>query len=126
MKPINFKDLHGDLNEALADYDIAQEAQAKAYKKQAIARFNRDKYQAQEWLLLKDDILDNGRPPSNDAVDMEIKDDEEFQKLEKKYINARMAYERAMGMVKYLEYRLEAIRTIEATQRVELQNNLRD
>lgn len=125
MKPIDFQDLHGDLNETLADYFVAVEAQAKAYKRQALARFNRDRYWAREWLILKDDIQDNGRPISNDAAENEIRDDEDYQALEKKYIAERTRYEKALGMVRYLEYRLDAVRTVEATQRTELQNNLK-
>jgi len=126
MRLINFKDLHGDLNETLNDYFVAQETLGQLYTRQALARFKRDKFEASEWLLLKEDADPaTGRAPSNDAVAFEIKDNEDFQALEKRYIHARGDYEKAQSMVKYLEYRLEAIRTVESTQRVELSHNLK-
>lgn len=125
MKVIDYTNIHGDLNETLQDYGMAQEQQAKHYRKQAIARFDRDRFEAKAWLVSKEQTTDNGRPPSNDWVEMELKDDEEMQELQADYIEARFKYEKALGIVKYLEYRLEALRTVESTQRVELTHHLK-
>lgn len=125
MKLIDFNSVHDELNETLMDYGRAQEETAKLFKHQLVAKFERDKFEAKTWLIVKED-LSNGRPLSNDAVAFEVQDDEEYQELQADYIDKKADYEKALGTLKYMEYRLEVLRTVEATQRVELSHHLKD
>jgi len=109
---------------ASQEYDVALEAQGKGYKKQAIAKHERDKYEALTWLTLKDDTT-NGRPMSNDAAAFEVQDDKEYQELHEEYIDERGNYELVLGKVQGLDKWIEILRTVAATHRVELSNSLR-
>lgn len=112
------------MTDALHEYDVAQTGQAKAFKRQAMARFERDKYEAKTWLVAKEQDTDNGRPPSNDWVAMEIKDDGDYQELQADYIEEKSEYELQLAKVESLKYKLEVLRTVAATQRVEIAHQL--
>ncbi len=118
------EEIQEGMRDALHEYDVAQTGQAKAYKRQAIARFERDKYQAKAWLVSKEQDTDNGRPPSNDWVEKEIIDDEEYQELQAEYIEERSEYELQLARVESLKYHLEIYRTVAATHRVEMSHQL--
>ena len=116
--------IQDELIAAMFEYDVAQTNQAKWYKSQAIARLDRDNYEAKAWLVSKEQDTDNGRPVSNDWAEKEVADDEEMQEHKAEYVEARAEYERWLAKVEFLKVKLETLRTIAATQRVEMSHQL--
>jgi len=126
--------MHIDLNDpltiqeemlhALQEYDVAQTSQAIAFKRQAVARLEKEKYRAKAWLVSKEQDTDNGRPPSNDWVDNEIQDDPEYHELQAEFIEERGEYEKYLAKAEILKVKLDVLRTIAATVRVEMSHQL--
>ncbi len=123
---IDPSDLEHDLVESLRWYGYYGGMAAKAWATARKARVKRENLAGQFYLVSKDDLLDNGRPPSDKFIEMELTQDKDWAAAQAEYSEAKADAEVLQVAVKGLEMKLEAIRTLLANERSDKQLHLRD
>ena len=124
-KSIDFTDLEGEMDKALMAYGRYAEKTAKHLNQLSWSRWARDKRKAELWLIFKEEVGDNGRYLSNDAVEHSITEDDKYQEIYEDYLEDKNKYEQSLAISTALNTRLEVLRTAMATQRVEMQAHLK-
>jgi hypothetical protein len=122
---IDFSDLTTDLSESLMLYGYYGELNANIWGKVRRARQNREIIAASFYMISKDDVLDTGRPPSDKFIDMELQQDEDWVEAQEEYHTAKIQAEKSQVLVKGLEYKLDSLRTLLASERVDKVHHLK-
>ncbi len=122
---IDFDDLTYDLSQTLMEYGYYGEQNARLWGKSRMARQNREAIAGAFYMISKEDVLDNGRPPSDKYIDMELTQDEDWVLAQEEYSTAKVQAEKMQVLVKGLEYKLDSLRTLLASERVDKQHHLK-
>ena len=123
---IDFSDLTEDLAESLKLYGYYGEQAARAWGKARMARQKRENIAGQLYFISKEDVLENGRPPSDKYVEYELTQDPDWQTAQKEYSEAKVVAEKASVLVRGLEFKLDSLRTLMANERLDKQQHLKD
>ena len=123
---IDFSDLASDLAETLLQYGYYGEQAAKAWGKSRRARQVREGIAGSLYFISKEDVLENGRQPSDKYIEMEFTQDEDWLTAQEEYHNNKLLGERMQSLVRALEYKLDSLRTLMANERLDKQHHLKD
>ncbi len=76
-----------------------------------MARQKRENIAGQLYFISKEDVLENGRPPSDKYVEYELTQDPDWQTAQKEYSEAKSGSPRkASVLVRGLEFKLDSLR----------------
>jgi len=123
---IDFDDLTFDLSQTLMEYGYYGEQNARLWGKTRSARQQRESIAGSFYMISKEDLLDNGRPPSDKYIEMELTQDADWAEAQEAYSTYKIQAEKMQVLVKGLEYKLDSLRTLLANERVDKQHHLRD
>lgn len=122
---IDFSDLTHDLSETLMAYGFYGEQNARLWGRARKARQKREGIAADFYMISKDDVLENGRPPSDKYIEMELNQDDDWKEAQEEYSITKVQAEKSQVLVKGLEYKLDSLRTLLASERVDKQHHLK-
>lgn len=123
---IDPSDLELDLVETLKNFGYYGALAAREWVKVRGHRQTREEVAGQFYMISKDDVLDNGRPPSDKYIEMELTQDEDWVDAQTAYSKSKGVAEEYQILVRGLEFKLESLRTLLANERTDKQLHLKD
>jgi len=116
---IDFSDLEQGLGEALGLYGRYGYMLAQAISDAREAEASMTSIEGELYLISKNDPLESGKIPSDTYIRMELVQDEDWKEAQSKLLKARRLEQDLRVLVRGLEYKLEALRTLLANERMD-------
>jgi len=123
---IDHSDLRANVSESLRDFGYYAHQSSLANSRVRVSRMELDRISGDFFTIAKEEILDNGRPPSDKSIEFEMATDDDVLEAKENYIHQKEKAETLLGLVNSLEIKLELLRTLMADERTDKQLHLKN